>query len=73
MESGDNQTMKFGKYAGYEFINIPASYFLWFKAKVSPTYQNQHIHDYIKENLQVLEKQAKEEQQEYFKNKDSGK
>ncbi len=53
----DKDIMPMGKFIGYKMQDVPAWHLLWFKDNVPATYANQSIHDYIKENLKVLQKE----------------
>ena len=54
----DRSFMTFGKYAGIRMANVPAEYLIWI-------YENKKcradVAEYVKENLDVLRKQAEEE------------
>ena len=45
------------KYGGQKLKDIPYHFFIWYKTNIAPTYANQDLHDYIKENWQVLMKE----------------
>jgi uncharacterized protein (DUF3820 family) len=53
----DYSIMPFGKYKGRQLINVPASYLIWL-------YDNNKafgkLKEYIKDNLDVLQKQVNE-------------
>lgn len=55
----DNDLMPEGKYRGIKMANVPADYLLWYKDNVCPTYDNDAIHNYIKDNLSILENEIK--------------
>ena len=57
----DESPMPFGKYVGVKMINLPGKFLLWYYENVPPNYGNQIVHDYIKENLDVIEKEARED------------
>lgn len=67
MKLTDESIMKFGKYKGRELCEIPASYFIWFEGellkKSNTRYSEFHrgLLAYVKDNRNVLEKQAVEE------------
>lgn len=51
--------MPWGKFVGTKMKHIDARYLLWLKDNVSPSHHNQAVFDYIEENLQVLQHEAK--------------
>lgn len=57
----DDSEMPYGKHAGTKMANVPASYLIW-------CYENRKIHPdvavYVSQNMDVLRKQMKEEQEE---------
>ena len=55
----DDSPMPFGKYSQHRMEDVPASYLIWFKENVAPTYANQGVHDYIDDNMNVLMKELK--------------
>lgn len=50
----DDDLMPSGKFTGHPMKLIPANYLIWYSENVQQNYENQNIHDYIKENLEVL-------------------
>ena len=58
----DNSIMPFGKYQGKRMEDVPASYLLWLYSE-NKTFSN--LRDYIEDNLEVLQKQERQENQEY--------
>ena len=65
----DESIMYWGKkFSGLKMINVPASFLLWMKDKIKPDAHTQPIFDYIEDNLNVLQKQAKEESYQHFNN-----
>lgn len=53
----DKDPMPFGKHKGQKMINVPASYLLWLWD--DPMFKTGDVHEYIKDNLDVLQAQAK--------------
>lgn len=54
----DESIMPYGKYKGKKMANVPASYLMWMHRE-GKLFQS--IQEYVTENLDVLEKQEKEE------------
>lgn len=67
----DKTIITFGIHKGKEIQNIPPSWLFWFHNNVETKIKNgvgisqieQDIHEYIIENMQVLQKELKESQQ----------
>lgn len=55
----DDSPMPFGKYKGEAMVDVPASYLLYLYR--SPGKGHSNVDAYIRDNLQVLKKQEKEE------------
>lgn len=55
----DNSLMPIGKFKGTKIANVPANHLLWFESFIKP------LIDYIEENRDVLEMQAKKEKEKY--------
>ena len=53
----DESLMPFGKYKGEKMANVPAAYLLWLDKQTS---LNMYVKEYIKENMEVLQKEVKQ-------------
>jgi len=58
----DESLMPWGKYKGDKMINVPASYLLWLY-DMEKVYGE--VKEYIKDNLEVLQFQVKQNQNDY--------
>lgn len=70
----DDSKMTFGKaHQGKKMIDVPASYLLWVYDTIKPIAPNKrnltqkHLAEYIEDNMEVLQKQNKEEVRPYVK------
>lgn len=59
MKLTDESPMLFGKYKGDKMVNVPASYLMWL---YDNNKCNAEVREYIKENLDVLQKEIKNKQ-----------
>lgn len=59
----DNSLMPFGKYKDKKMIDVPASY-LKFIYDNDMLCKNNELREYIKDNMDVIEKEIKENQKE---------
>ena len=62
----DTDIMPFGKHQGKEMQEVPADYLIWLKDNMKGTTMfdgsdKKAVWDYIEDNLEVLEKEAKED------------
>jgi uncharacterized protein (DUF3820 family) len=64
----DTDLMPFGKYKGTAMANVPPSYLMWAFNKWTLTPTTKDILGYIKENLDVIKKELKDEETEILKN-----
>lgn len=56
----DTDPMPFGKYQGISMANVPAEYLIFLWDMDNFRYQSgKKVKEYIKENLEVLQKEAK--------------
>lgn len=64
----DDSKMPFGKFSGCRMDKVPAKYLLWLGSQIAPklktSLQEKDLLEYIKDNMQVLLKQSKEEPNE---------
>lgn len=59
MKLTDESPMPFGKHKGDKMVNVPASYLMWL---YDNNKCNAEVREYIKENLDVLQKEIKDKQ-----------
>lgn len=56
MQLTDKSPMPYGQYKGNSMANVPASYLLWLHANGKA---HQGVKEYVLDNLDVLEKEAR--------------
>ena len=56
----DESIINFGMHKGKKLANVPASWLLWFYHNTNVSAVNADLHEYIKDNLQALEKKVNE-------------
>ena len=54
----DDSKMPFGKYAGMKMQDVPGHYLLWIHNNMQRNQSNKTVHDYIIDNLSIIEKEC---------------
>jgi len=62
----DESKMPWGQYAGKRMDQIPGHYLMWVHKNMARNQNNKTVHDYIIDNLEIIEKECSQTTKEEF-------